>query len=229
MLSVDSVDVFYGHAQALHNISLELKQGEFAFMVGRNGAGKTTLLKTICSLLSCKNGSITFENKDIQKLRTELLAQQGIRYIAQDKKVFSGLTVKENLQLASFAAKVSLTETIDMALEIYPEFKDLLNQKAGMLSGGQKEILLIVRALIGKPKLLLIDEPTEGLASIVIKDVFRLLKMMKGEVSAIIVEQNLKLVSQLADRVYTLREGHMVKEISNTKECAIMEELEAYL
>jgi ABC-type branched-subunit amino acid transport system ATPase component len=165
---------------------------------------------------------------DITDLTTEKLARDGIRFVAQEKKVFTNLSVKENLELASFATGVKLNDAVDMAIQLYPRFADLLNSKAGHLSGGQKEVLLILRALLGKPQLLLIDEPTEGLASIVIEDIFKLLELMKGEVSAIIVEQNLNLVSKLADTVYLMREGHIVKEITN-HEIDNIDELETYL
>jgi len=229
MLSVNGINVSYGFAHVLHDVSLKVKQGQFVFVVGRNGAGKTTLLKTICGLLRCASGSIVFEGKEIQNARAEVLARQGIRFIAQEKKVFTWLTVKENLELAAYASKVKLVHALEMSTDIYPPFKDLMQTKAGKLSGGQKEILLIVRALIGNPKLLLIDEPTEGLASIVIEDIFKLLKMMKGDISAIIVEQNLNLVSKLADSVYTMKEGKIVKELSSSAEIGNIKELEAYL
>ncbi len=229
ILSVNFIDVFYSSAQALHGVSLNLNKGEFAFIVGRNGAGKTTLLKTICGVLNCKNGSIVFEDREIQNLRPEFLSQRGIRFIAQERRVFQSLTVKENLELAAFASGVALSETIRTAIEIYPQFEKLLNQKAGKLSGGQKEILLIVRALTGNPKLLLIDEPTEGLASIVIDDIYKLLEKMRGSVSAIIVEQNLNLVTQLADRIYPMKEGKIVKEITDRSEICNVKELEVYL
>lgn len=229
MLIVNEIDVSYGHAQVLHGVSMHVKKGQFAFVVGRNGAGKTTLMKTICGLLRCNQGSIVFDDQEIQNVKTEILARRGIRFIAQDKKVFNDLTVRENLELASHAARVSLADTIDMATTNYPRFKDLLDSKAGRLSGGQKEILLIFRALIGKPRVLLIDEPTEGLASIVIDDIFKLLEMMKGDVTAIIVEQNLSLVSRLADHVYLMKEGKIVKEISDPKDICNTKELEEYL
>ncbi|KKM10817.1 branched-chain amino acid ABC transporter ATPase [Clostridiales bacterium PH28_bin88] len=229
MLSVNAIDVSYGYAQILHSVCLEAKKGQFVFVVGRNGAGKTTLMKTICGLLKCNSGSIVFEGQEIQGMKTETLALKGIRFIAQDKKVFNWLTVRENLELASYASRVNLAEAIRMATGTYPRFKDLLDTKAGRLSGGQKEILLILRALIGSPKLLLIDEPTEGLASIVIDDVYKLLKRMKGDVSAIIVEQNLNLVSQLADCVYLMKEGKIVKQITDQEEISNAKGLEEYL
>lgn len=229
MLSVNEIDVSYGFAQVLHGASLKVQKGQFVFVAGRNGAGKTTLLKTICGLLSPSKGTIVFEGEEIQNKSPVLLAQQGIRFIAQDKKVFDLLTVRENLELASFAVKENISKTIEMAIETYPQFEKLLNHKAGKLSGGQKEILLIVRALVGKPKLLLIDEPTEGLATIVINDIIKLLKMMKSEVSAIIVEQKLNIVSDLADCVYPMKEGKTIKEISSSEEICDIDLMETYL
>lgn len=229
MLSVNGIDVSYGYAKVLHDVSLKVEKGQFVFVAGRNGAGKTTLLKTICGLMSPSKGTIIFEGEDIQNKSPVLLAQQGIRYVCQDKKVFDLLTVKENLELATFAVKENLSKTIQMAIDVYPQFEKLLNHKAGRLSGGQKEILLILRALVGKPKLLLIDEPTEGLATIVINDIIKLLNMMKGEVSAIIVEQKLNIVSELADSVYPMKEGKISKGITSREEINDIDALEACL
>jgi ABC-type branched-subunit amino acid transport system ATPase component len=149
--------------------------------------------------------------------------------VAQDKKVFSQLTVRDNLELAAFAAGMKLDQALDIATTVYPEFKDRMNTMAGGLSGGQREILLIVRALFISRRLLMIDEPTEGLASIVIREIFRILvdtKLQKR--SAIIVEQNLGIVKQLADRIYVMKEGRVIKNISdpsNEAETAGLENL----
>jgi ABC-type branched-subunit amino acid transport system ATPase component len=200
------------------------------FVVGRNGAGKTTLLQTISGLMAPTAGRILFEGQEIHGLPAEKLARKGIRFVAQDKKVFSDLTVRSNIELASYAAGEDLTRAIGRLTRIYPKFQEFLDRKAGALSGGQREILLIGRALVGKPRLLLIDEPTEGLAAIVIEDIFRILnEMKKEEVSAFIVEQNLSVVSRLADRIYIMKEGKIIKEMSDRAEITKTAELEGYL
>ncbi|MCP4345069.1 MAG: ATP-binding cassette domain-containing protein [Desulfobacterales bacterium] len=229
MLDVKGIHAGYGQAMILHDISITVRQGEMVFIVGRNGAGKTTFLKSVAGLIKPEKGSIFYENKDTQGVSVDKLARQGIRYVAQDKKVFSQISVRGNIELAAYAAGTDKASSVSKAVEIYPEFEKFLNARAGNLSGGQREILLIARALVGNPKLLLIDEPTEGLAAVVIEDIVRILgKMKKQDVSAIIVEQNLSVVSRLADRIYVFREGNIIKEIV-TDEITDISELESYL
>jgi len=230
LLNVNGIDVGYGHAMVLHDVSLELKKGEMVFIVGRNGAGKTTLLKTISGIMQPANGGITYDGEDTRGLSAEKLARRGMRFVAQDKKVFTHLTVRDNLQLAAHASKEKMSDAIQKATSIYPDLSKFMESKAGGLSGGQREILLIGRALVGSPRLLLIDEPTEGLAAIVIEDISRILNQLKSEnVSAIIVEQNLSLVNRLADRIYVMKEGKIIKEIADKSEMRDTAGLENYL
>ncbi len=218
MLKVVDVDVSYGHARVLHGVSLELETGKMLFVVGRNGAGKTTLLKTIVGLLKPLKGSIYFDGGEIGGFPPERLYHMGIRYVNQDKKVFSNLTVRENIEIAAFSSGEPLPQALGKVLTIYPKMKEFLNLKAGQLSGGQRQILLIGQALVGDPKLLLVDEPTQGLAAVVINEVARILQHLKGKVSAIIVEQNLPLVGQLADQVVVLKEGKVARVLSSAAE-----------
>ena len=227
MLDVNGIHAGYGRAMVLHDVSLQLKQGEMVFVVGRNGAGKTTLLKTIVGLIRPYKGLVSFDGKSTKGLAPEKLARMGVRYVAQEKKVFGHLTVRDNIQLAAYASGEDMPTAIQKATSIYPDLSHFLDNKAGGLSGGQREILLIGRALIGKPKLLLIDEPTEGLAAIVIDDILRILSQMKeADVSAIIVEQNLTAVNRLADRIYVMKEGKVIKQLSEISDTS---ELENYL
>jgi ABC-type branched-subunit amino acid transport system ATPase component len=222
--------VGYGHAMVLHDVSLELKRGEMVFIVGRNGAGKTTLLKAISGIMKPTNGAITYDGVDTHGLSAEKLARRGMRFVAQDKKVFTHLTVRDNLQLAAYASGAKMSDAVQKATSIYPDLARFMESKAGGLSGGQREILLIGRALVGSPRLLLIDEPTEGLAAIVIEDITRILNQLKTEnVSAIIVEQNLSLVNRLADRIYVMKEGKIIKEIADQSEMQDTSDLENYL
>jgi len=230
LLEVNGIHVAYGRAKVLHDVSLRLNGGEMVFIVGRNGAGKTTLLKTISGLMKPSEGRITYEGQGIDHLSPVKLARRGMRYVAQDKKVFANLTVRGNIELAAYASGEKMSEAISRVTTIYPGMGRFLESKAGGLSGGQREILLIGRAMIGKPKLLLIDEPTEGLAAIVIEDILRILRKMKEDnVSALIVEQNLSVVSRLADRIYILKEGKIIREIVDRAEIKNTAELEAYL
>jgi len=229
MLDVNNLDVAYGHAMALHGISMTVEKGQMAFIIGRNGAGKTTLLKSIVGLLKPVRGSIVYEGSEVAGHAPEVLALAGIRYVAQEKKVFSNLTVRENIEIAAYAAREPVDGAIDQLVEIYPKFSKLLNTKAGQLSGGQRQILLVARALIGAPKLLLIDEPTQGLAAIVIEEIGRILNSLKGQVSALIVEQNLAMVRRLADRIYILKEGKVAKTITDNNKDLDTRELEMYV
>lgn len=229
MLTIDSINVYYGHAQVLHKVSMEIRKGEMVFVVGRNGAGKTTLLKSICGLLTPGEGTIHYQDQPIQGLGAEAIAKKGVQYVAQDKKVFQSLTVRENLEMAAYASGKPIDTVLEQAVKLYPLFETMLQRKAGGLSGGQREILLIARALAGSPELVLIDEPTEGLASIVIDDILEMLRELKGTVSGLIVEQNLSVVSRLADRVYVMKEGYIIKEITDPAEISNFAAMGQYL
>ncbi|MDD2850698.1 MAG: ATP-binding cassette domain-containing protein [Desulfuromonadaceae bacterium] len=229
MLSVTSLDVAYGNAMALHGVSIEVEQGQMVFVAGRNGAGKTTLFKSIAGFLEPRSGAIFFEGKSIVGLPPEKVALLGIRYIFQDKRVFSNLTVRENIELAAYPVNVNMKEAVGKVLQIYPKMENFLSLRAGSLSGGQRQILLIGRALIGNPKLLLIDEPTEGLAAGTINDILNVLSAMKGKVSMVIVEQNLSVVGMLADKVYMVKEGKIMKEMVEKAEINDKMAMERYL
>lgn len=229
LLSVERINVAYGHARVLSDVSLNLDKGERVFVVGRNGAGKTTLLKTIAGFLTPTEGEISFAGEPVNTLRAEQMANRGVRYVYQDKRVFTRLTVRENIQLAAFAGNEKLAVAIDRVVQIYPKISQFLDTRAGGLSGGQKQLLLLGRALIGEPKLLLIDEPTEGLAAGIIEDVFKVLEMLKGQVSMLIVEQNLAVVRELADRVYAMKEGKIPAHLKDQAEIRDHAVLERYL
>jgi len=218
MLSVKNIDVAYGHAKVLHDISLGLEKGDMVFIAGRNGAGKTTFLKTIAGFMKPSQGTINFYGQNIEGIPPEKVALLGIWYVFQDKRVFSNLTVKENLELAAYPVKEKISDAISKVVSIYPKIEKFLELRAGSLSGGQRQILLIGRALVGNPKLLLIDEPTEGLAAGTINDILNVLAMMKGKVPMIIVEQNLSVVGMLADKVYIMKEGKIVREVTDKEE-----------
>ncbi|MDT8367159.1 MAG: ABC transporter ATP-binding protein [bacterium] len=229
LLSVHQLNVAYGNARVLSDVTMQIDRGEMVFVVGRNGAGKTTLLKTIAGFLSPIGGSIKFDGQDIAGIKPEQMALKGVRYVFQDKRVFTQLTVRENIQLAAYPTGEKPAAAIEKVVQIYPQFTRFLDKKAGGLSGGQRQLLLLGRALIGDPRLLLIDEPTEGLAAGIIKEVFKVLEMMKGTVSMVIVEQNLAVVRQLADRVYTMKEGRIPAELREAADIQDRELMEQYL
>jgi branched-chain amino acid transport system ATP-binding protein len=213
LLKVDHLDVHYGRAEVLHDINLTVEEGELVCLVGRNGAGKTTLLKTIGGFIKPSRGSIRFREEMIDGRPPEKVALKGIRYVFQDKRVFGELTVSDHVELAAFPTKEKIDTAISRLIGIHPKMEKLLNSKAKGLSGGERQILLIGRALIGNPQLLLIDEPTEGLAAIIISEIANILRNMKSKISMIVVEQNLSIVSNLADRIYVMKEGAVSREI----------------
>jgi ABC-type branched-subunit amino acid transport system ATPase component len=215
LLSVENLDVRYGPARVLHGVSMHLQAGELVCVVGRNGAGKTTLLKTIGGFLRPTAGAITFRGDRIDGLPLETVALMGVRYVYQDKRVFGELTVRENIELAAYPTHQSLDEAIAKVVAIHPKMGTLLDSKAKGLSGGERQILLMGRALVGNPRLLLVDEPTEGLAAIIIREVIDILIEMKSEITMVVVEQNLATVGRLADRLYVMKEGVFSREITD--------------
>jgi ABC-type branched-subunit amino acid transport system ATPase component len=212
ILTVDGLNASYGESKVLFDISISVLDKQVVGCVGRNGAGKSTLLKSIAGFLKPRAGTITSEGVDLVGRTAFAIAGMGIKYIPQDKKVFSDLTVRENLELGSYA---SGDYNWDPVLEFFPKLKILLDRKAGYLSGGERQMLMIGRAILGKPKLLLIDEPTEGLAPSIVthlKDVFR---ELRKSAALVIVEQNLPMICAISDKIYALNEGRLMAEITD--------------
>jgi len=220
LLSVEHLDVSYGPARVLHDVSLGLEEGELVCVVGRNGAGKTTLLRTIGGFMKPGRGSVTFRGERIDGLPLEKVALKGVRYVYQDKRVFRGLTVRENIELAAYPSGESLDSAIAKVVAIHPRMEKLLDSKAKGLSGGERQILLLGRSLVGDPKLLLIDEPTEGLAAIIIGEILEILLKLKSSLTMVVVEQNLATVARLAERVYVMKEGVLAREITDPETIA---------
>ena len=226
LLEVSRIDVAYGRARVLHEVSLSAAAGERVFLVGRNGAGKTTLLKTIAGFMRPLAGAIRFDGGEIGGLAPEDVARGGVRYVFQDKRVFTKLTVRENIEIAAHAARVPLAQAIERVAEVHPAFGGVLDRMAGALSGGQRQLLLLGRALLGQPRLLLVDEPTEGLSAAAIDEVYEVLERSKGSFALLVVEQNLALVRQLADRVYAVKEGRIRSELrgADVRDAAALEQ-----
>lgn len=211
-LTVRDLTVSYGESKVLFGIDFNVNSGEIVACVGRNGAGKTTLLRTIAGFVKPSSGSVMAGSRSLLGEAPYDIARMGIKYVPQDKKVFSDLTVKENLELGSYATK---DYNWDKVIGYFPKLRELMGRKAGYLSGGERQMLMIGRAILGSPKVLLIDEPTEGLAPSIVaqlKDVFR---ELARSTALVIVEQNLPLVCAIADRVYAINEGKTVAELSD--------------
>ena len=225
ILVIENLDVSYQKLRILFQVSMDIEAGEVAVVVGRNGAGKTTMFRTIAGFLSQDAGSIVFKGKDIGRLRAYEVAQLGLKYIHQDKHVFSDLTVRENLELGSYATK---DDDWDSILEYFPKLKTLMDRKGGHLSGGERQMLLIAMSLLGNPALVLMDEPTEGLAPHVISDLGQAIAQIRQKTTLIIIEQNLPLTAEVADRVFAMKEGKIVARF-NDKEAIKNLEFEAYL
>jgi ABC-type branched-subunit amino acid transport system ATPase component len=212
ILKVQGLNVSYGESKVLFDAGLRVIPGEVVTCVGRNGAGKTTLLKTIAGFLKPTSGSVIFDDTDLVGLMSYDIARMGLKYIPQDKKVFSDLTVRENLELGSYATK---DYNWDQVTDHFPRLKSLLDRKAGYLSGGERQMLMIGRAILGNPKVLLIDEPTEGLAHSIVAHLKNAFKELSKKSALVIVEQNLPLVCAISDRIYALKEGRIVAEFTD--------------
>jgi ABC-type branched-subunit amino acid transport system ATPase component len=212
ILAVDGLNVSYGESKVLFDVSIHVKRNEVVSCVGRNGAGKTTLLKTIGGFLKPTSGSIRYDDTDVVGLMSYDVARLGMKYIPQDKKVFSDLTTRENLELASYAVK---DYDWDAVLGYFPKLKTLMDRKAGYLSGGERQMLMIGRAIIGHPNVLLIDEPTEGLAPSIVSQLRDVFNELSRNSALVIVEQNLSLVCEISHRVYAMKEGTMVGKITD--------------
>jgi ABC-type branched-subunit amino acid transport system ATPase component len=212
ILAVRGLNVSYGESKVLFDAHLSVKPGQVVSCVGRNGAGKTTLLKSIGGFLKPTSGSITFNQTDLIGRMPYDIAKMGLKYIPQDKKVFSDLTVRENLELGSYATK---DYNWGQVTDLFPKLKPLMDHKGGYLSGGERQMLMIGRAILGSPKVLLIDEPTEGLAPSVVAQLKSVFKELSKKTALVIVEQNLSLVCAISDKVYAVKEGRIVTEISD--------------
>lgn len=212
MLKLENVSAHYGAIQALHNVSIEVNEGEIVTLIGANGAGKTTLLKTVCGNPRASSGKITLFGKDITHNETHLIMRNSIAISPEGRRVFPALTVVENLKMGGFFLNTQETEEgIEHAFKLFPRLKERANQRAGTMSGGEQQMLAIGRALMSRPKLLLLDEPTLGLAPLIIAQIFEIIQTIRSEgVTVFLVEQNANKALQVADRGYVLETGKVV-------------------
>ena len=216
LLNIENLHVSYGKIKAIKGISLNVNQGEIVTLVGANGAGKTTLLKTISGILSPAEGKITFEGLDLTKIKPFQRVIEGICQAPEGRGIFPGMTVRENLEIGKFGrttAKAEMVEDLEMAFALFPRLLERENQLGGTLSGGEKQMLSIGRAIMSRPRLLLLDEPSMGLAPMFIAQIFDIIQKIKAQgMTILLVEQNAAKALSIADRAYVLETGSITKE-----------------
>jgi len=234
MLKVENINTYYGTSHILHNVSLEVQDGEIVVLLGRNGVGKSTTLKSIMGIAPSKSGKITLKGEEITRLTPDKIARRGISFIPEDRRVIPNLTVFENLKLGMLirGKKVNINETLETVFHYFPKLKERLNQMGESLSGGEQQMLTTARGLVANPQLMMIDEPTEGLAPIIVEEIWEMLKKLhETKVTLLLVEQNYEKSLRLSKnlRAYILEKGHI--RLSGTREelHAKQEEVEKYL
>lgn len=215
LLELKDINVYYGAIHALKGISLSVEEGQVVSLIGANGAGKTTTLRTISGLLHSKTGSISFMGKELRNDSAESIVRLGISHCPEGRRVFADMSVKENLEMGAFTRKdkKEISQTMDMIYDHFPRLKERMNQMAGTLSGGEQQMLAMGRALMSKPKLLLLDEPSMGLAPILVKEIFNMVQEIHNMgTTVLLVEQNARMALAISDYAYVLETGHISLE-----------------
>jgi len=220
MLRIKNINTFYGQVHALRNVSLHLAQGEIVTLIGANGAGKTTLLNTLSGILPPKSGQILFDNIPIAALAPHSIVKLGVSQVPEGRQVFKPLSVEDNLELGAYlrykssAGKAEVKQTIEMVFALFPILRERRKQLAGTLSGGEQQMLAIGRALMAKPRLLLLDEPSMGLAPMISQEIFKVIERLSREknTTVLLVEQNARAALKMADRGYVIETGRLILE-----------------
>ncbi|MDO5440701.1 MAG: ABC transporter ATP-binding protein [Erysipelotrichaceae bacterium] len=213
MLEVKDLKVNYGMIQAVKGINFKVNDGNIVALIGANGAGKTTTMHTISGLLKANEGSIVFDDIDISKISANKIVSNGIIQCPEGRRVFAQQTVEENLKLGAYLRKDSLEEDLNYVFDLFPRLKERRKQLAGTLSGGEQQMLAMGRALMSKPKLLLLDEPSMGLSPLLVKEIFSIIKEINSQgVTVLLVEQNAKMALDIADYAYVIETGKIVLE-----------------
>jgi len=231
MLNVENINVYYGAIHAVKNVSLCVNEGEIVTLIGANGAGKTTTLQTISGLLHARSGSITFQDQNIGGIPAHKLVGLGMAQVPEGRRVFLQMSVKENLEMGAFTRPNSEVDaSIAEVYERFPRLKERMNQVAGTLSGGEQQMLAMGRALMSKPKLLMLDEPSMGLAPILVEQIFDIIKELhKAGTTILLVEQNAEMALKVADRAYVMESGKIVLSGTGEKLAASDAIKKAYL
>lgn len=232
MLEVKEIDVYYGAIHALKKLSLEVEQGTIVTLIGANGAGKTTTLKTISGLLRPKTGTVTYKGKDITKVAPEKIVSLGICQVPEGRRVFTEMSVLENLEMGAYLRKdkKEILNDMENVFTRFPRLKERRKQMAGTLSGGEQQMLAIGRALMAKPELLLMDEPSMGLAPLLVKEIFEIIKDINSRGTTILlVEQNANMALSIADKAYVIETGEIVLQGSAEQLMKSEEVKKAYL
>ena len=214
MIQVNNIDVSYGPVQALHHVSVEISQDQAVAIIGSNGAGKTTLMKSIVGLCKPSNGVILFDGEPIHTLATHEIIRKGIVLVPEGRKIFPKLTVRSNLEMGAYTRKGAIEHSIEEIFTYFPRLKERMNQLAGTLSGGEQQMLAIGRGLMAEPKLLMLDEPSMGLAPVIVEEMFTIINRIHKErrLPILLVEQNAKKALSIADRAYVLETGRITLE-----------------
>ncbi|RSK55290.1 ABC transporter ATP-binding protein [Bacillus canaveralius] len=213
MLKINDINVFYGNIQALKGVSLNIEPGEIVTLIGANGAGKSTLLKTISGLLKPKQGSIVFEGQSIAGKQAQMIVKRGLSHVPEGRRVFSNMTVEENLELGAYLRKDKdgIRKDFERVYDLFPRMYERRKQQAGTLSGGEQQMLAMGRALMAKPKLLLLDEPSMGLAPLLVKTIFKIIEEInQNGTTILLVEQNAHMALSIANRAYVIETGKVV-------------------
>lgn len=217
MLKTQDIHTYYGNACALHGVSFEIKKGEIISIIGANGAGKSTLMKTIMGIVHPRSGHVFYENREISHERTHRIVKSGIVYVPEGRDVFSTLSVADNLLMGAYSAHLSnheVTSLQEEMFELFPRLKERRKQIAGTLSGGEQQMVAIARGLMSRPKLIMFDEPSLGLAPIIVDEVFDRIKTINEtlKVSVVLVEQNAYMALKISDRCYALENGQITMQ-----------------
>ncbi len=213
MLEVDNIHTYYGNIQALKGISLTVEEGEIVTLIGANGAGKTTTLRTICGLLKPRQGKVYLEGEDLTDYKAHEIVYKGVAMVPEGRGVFSKLTVSENLEMGAYSRndRAGIAQDMEYVFTLFPRLKERRKQVAGTLSGGEQQMLATARAMMARPRLLLMDEPSMGLAPVLVEDVFdRMVEINREGTTILLVEQNANMALQFASRGYVLQTGEIV-------------------